>query len=132
MKVWAFQSKYCKLLQNFKRNYLVEVSTTDCLMPSDKLIMAKAMGLIYSLFDVASVLQVLLAYHSTYMDLPASSFVYDSFLLTMQGDNSQCDGFSVFVMGLVQVSIVSDCRGPSEVLLMVVFACNIVYQVEYS
>ena len=117
MKVWAFQSKYCRLLQNFKRNYLVEVSTTDCLMPSDKLIMAKAMGLIYSLFDVASALQVLLAYHSTYMDLPASSFVYDSFLLTIQGVNSQCDGFSVFVMGLVQVYIVSDCRGPSRGVL---------------
>ena len=54
-------------------------------MPSDKhnSITAKAMGLIYSLFDVA---RCLLAYHSTYnaffMDLPVSSFVSHSSLLT--------------------------------------------------
>ena len=60
-------------------------------MLSDKRnsIMAKAMGLIFSLFDVASARQVILAYHSIYnaffMGLPMSSFVSHSSLLTGKG-----------------------------------------------
>ena len=58
------------------------------MMPSDKrnLITAKATGLIFSLFNVFSARQVLLAYHTTYntffMALPVSSFVSHSSLLT--------------------------------------------------
>ena len=59
-------------------------------MPPDKhnSIMAKAMGLIFSLFDVASAQEAPLAYRSTYnaffMDLPVSSFVSHSSLLTAE------------------------------------------------
>ena len=55
-------------------------------MPSDKhnSIMAKATGLTFSLFDLAS---GLLAYRTMYdvffMDLPVSSFVFHSSLLTV-------------------------------------------------
>ena len=63
-------------------------------MPSDKRnsITAKATGLIFSLFDVASSQQVPFGiYHSTYnaffMDLPVSSFVSHSSLLTAKSVN---------------------------------------------
>ena len=67
-------------------------------MPSVKhnLIMAKAMGLIFSLFDIAS---SLLAYRSTwnvfFKDLPVSSFVFHSSLLTVKIVDLvvTCDGF---------------------------------------
>ena len=71
-------------------------------MPSDKRysIMAQAMGLIFSLFDVASAQEVyLLAYHSMYsaffVDLPVSSFVSHSSLLTAKSVNLAVarDGF---------------------------------------
>jgi len=52
---------------------------------SYNLTMAKAKGLIFSLFDVASAREVLLPYRCTYnasfMDLPVPSFVYYSSLL---------------------------------------------------
>ena len=69
-------------------------------MPSDKRnsIMAKAMGLIFSLFDVTSARQVpfgILQYVAFFMDLPVSSFVSHSSLLTGKGVNlaRACDGF---------------------------------------
>ena len=71
-------------------------------MLSDKhnSIMAKATGLIVSLFDVASIGHVSLAYRSMYnaffMDLPVSSFVSHSSLLTVKGINLVVahDGFT--------------------------------------
>ena len=70
-------------------------------MPSDKRnsITAKATGLILSLFDITSARQVPLAYRSTYnvffMDLPVSSFVSHSSLLTGKGVDlvQQRDGY---------------------------------------
>ena len=53
--------------------------------------MAKDMDSIFSLFDVASVLEVPLEYCSMYnaffVDLPVSSFVFHSFLLTVKSLN---------------------------------------------
>ena len=62
-------------------------------MPSDKhnSITGKATGLIFSLFDVASVWEVPLGIpqyvNAFFMDLPMSSFVFHSFLLTVKGVN---------------------------------------------
>ena len=71
------------------------------MMPSDKrnLKTAKATDLIFLLFDVASAKRYLLAYHSTYnaffMDLPVSSFVSHSSLLTAKSVDlvAASDGF---------------------------------------
>ena len=59
-------------------------------MPKHNAIMAKATGLIFSLFDVASVGHVLFGipqyvYNAFFMDLPVSSFVSHSSLLTAKG-----------------------------------------------
>ena len=70
-------------------------------MSSDKhnSITAKATGLIFSLFDVALARQVPLTYCSMYnaffMDLPVSSFVTHSSLLTARSVDLvvACDGF---------------------------------------
>ena len=73
-------------------------------MPSDKcnLITAKAMGLRFSLFDVASVghgpfglPQVCSMYNAFFMELSVSSFVSHSSLLTAKGVNLAVaqDGF---------------------------------------
>ena len=62
-------------------------------MPSDKrnLIMAKAMDLTFSLFDVASAehmpFGIPQTYNAFFMDLPVSSFVSHSSLLTAKGVN---------------------------------------------
>ena len=62
-------------------------------MPSNKhnSIVAKATGLIFSLFDIASARQVLLAYCSMYnaffMDLPASVLLCVSFIFA---DSEKC------------------------------------------
>ena len=70
-------------------------------MPSDKRnsIMAKATGLIFHCSTLLQPDTYLLAYHSThnafFMDLPVSSFVSHSSLLTAKGVNLvvACDGF---------------------------------------
>ena len=90
-------------------------------MPSDKhnSITAKAMGLIFSLFDVA-----LVAYHSTYnaffMDLPVSSFVSHSSLLTAKCVNLAvaCEWLP-FVTEIIHIfhSGYFDCRGAFQTIL---------------
>ena len=69
-------------------------------MLSDKhnLIAAKATGLIFSLFDIASAREVpfgIPQYVQCFMDLPVSSFVSYSSLLTAKSVNLvvACDGF---------------------------------------
>ena len=71
-------------------------------MPSDKhnCVTAEAMGLVFSLFDVASAREVLLANYSTYnaffIDLPVSPFVFHSSLLTAKDVDlvvHTCDDF---------------------------------------
>ena len=66
----------------------LKTTTNDWLMPSDKCnsITANAMGLIFHCSMLLQPERCLLAYHSTYnaffMDLPVSSFVSHSSLLT--------------------------------------------------
>ena len=79
--------------------------------------MNKAIGMIFSLLDVASALQVPLAYCSTYnvfiMDLSVS-FVSDFFLLTVQG------------VDLWQHMMANTCRVdyPTSVMETVCSFCN--------
>ena len=87
-------------------------------MPSDKhnSITARAVGLIFSLFTSLQPDRCLLAYHSTYntffMDLPVSSFVSHSSLLTAKSVDLAvaCDGFpskqklSVFVIVAILIA----------------------------
>ena len=80
-------------------------------MPSDKRnsITAKATGLTFSLFNVASARLVPLVYRSTYnasfMDLPVFSFVSHSSLLTAKRVDLAiaCDGLIPFVMEIIRI-----------------------------
>jgi len=69
-------------------------------------IMAKSAGLIFSLFDVTSAQEVPLAYHSMcnvfFRDLPVSSFMFHSSLLTVKSVDLVVarDGF-LYVMEIV-------------------------------
>ena len=98
---------------------------TACLSSSKhNLITAKAMGLIFSLFNITSYLLVYCSmYNARIMDLPLSSFVSHFLLLTAQSVNSQYHNAWLPFSKHIFCGDWIDCRGVSDIALFVAL-CN--------